>query len=47
MNFLVRLFSNEGTPANYRSIDGFAINTYVWTNSDGEQFFVRYKFLSE
>ena len=31
-NFLVRLFSNEGTPANYRSIDGFAIHTFIMTN---------------
>ena len=34
-NFLIRVFSDEGTPANYRSIKGYTVNTFVWTNERG------------
>ncbi len=36
------LFSDRGTPADYRHMNGYSSHTYVWYNEKGEQFFVQY-----
>lgn len=41
------LFSDRGTPATYRHMNGYSSHTYVWTNGAGEQFYVQYHFKTE
>ncbi|MDT9682785.1 catalase [Streptomyces sp. TRM76323] len=38
------LFGDRGIPASYRHMDGFGSHTYLWTNAEGEAFFVKYHF---
>jgi catalase len=45
MHMLVNLFSPRGIPANYRSMQGFGVNTYRWVNADGESHLVKYHWL--
>lgn len=42
MNFLIYLFSDNGTVKSYRTIQGFGVNTYKWINLCGEEWHVRY-----
>ena len=42
MHMLVNLFSPRGIPANYRTQQGFGVNTYKWVNSEGETHLVKY-----
>lgn len=42
MNFLIYLFSDNGTVKSYRTIQGFGVNTYKWVNMHGEEWYVRY-----
>lgn len=41
------LFSDRGTPATYRNMNGYSSHTYVWRNAGGEQFYVQYHFKTE
>jgi catalase len=41
------LFSDRGTPATYRHMNGYSSHTYVWSNAAGEQFYVQYHFKTE
>ncbi|MDH4139941.1 MAG: catalase [Coriobacteriia bacterium] len=41
------LFSDRGTPATYRNMNGYSSHTYVWYNAAGEQFYVQYHFKTE
>jgi len=41
------LFSDRGTPADYRHMNGYSSHTYVWSNASGEQFYVQYHFKTE
>jgi catalase len=41
------LFSDRGTPATYRNMNGYSSHAYVWTNADGEQFYVQYHFKTD
>ncbi len=41
------LFSDRGTPADYRHMNGYSSHTYVWINAEGEQFYVQYHFKTE
>ncbi|MDO9557335.1 MAG: catalase [Coriobacteriia bacterium] len=41
------LFSDRGTPATYRNMNGYSSHTYVWSNASGEQFYVQYHFKTE
>jgi catalase len=41
-HMIIWLFSDRGTPKNYRMIEGFGVNTYVWVNSKGERRYVKY-----
>ncbi len=36
------LFSDRGTPATYRNMNGYSSHTYIWYNEKGEKFFVQY-----
>jgi catalase len=41
-HMLTWVFSDLGTPASYRMIEGFGVNTYKWVNSDGQAVYVKY-----
>ena len=41
------LFSDRGTPDGYRHMNGYSSHSYVWSNADGEQFYVQYHFKTE
>ncbi|MFG6401732.1 catalase [Microbacterium sp. P04] len=45
MHMLVNLFSPRGLPANYRTMQGFGVNTYKWVNADGETQLVKYHWI--
>ena len=45
MHMLVNLFSPRGIPANYRTQQGFGVNTYRWVNAAGETHLVKYHFM--
>jgi len=36
------LYSDRGTVKDYRNVDGFGVNTYVWVNRDSVRHFVKY-----
>ncbi|QCT04659.1 Catalase [Paenibacillus algicola] len=37
------LFSDHGTPANYRQMDGFGVHSFKWVNAEGKVTYVKYK----
>ncbi|SDQ86018.1 catalase [Quadrisphaera sp. DSM 44207] len=45
MHMLVNLFSPRGIPANYRTQQGFGVNTYKWVNAEGETKLVKYHWM--
>lgn len=45
MHMLMNLFSPRGIPANYRTQQGFGVNTYKWINAAGESKLVKYHFM--
>ncbi|GGE94787.1 catalase [Mycetocola zhadangensis] len=45
MHMLVNLFSPRGIPANYRTMQGFGVNTYKWVNADGLTHLVKYHWI--
>jgi catalase len=38
------LFSDRGTPGNYRHMNGYSSHAYSWINAAGERFWVKYHF---
>lgn len=40
------LFSDHGTPANYREMDGFGVHAFKWVNAEGKVTYVKYKWES-
>jgi len=36
------LFSDRGTVKSYRKIEGFGVNTYIWTNQEGKSVYIKY-----
>ncbi|AKP66821.1 catalase [Companilactobacillus ginsenosidimutans] len=40
------LMGDRGLPASYREMNGYGSHTYKWVNKDGEQFWVKYHFIS-
>lgn len=38
---VMQLFSDRGTPASYRHMNGYSGHTYKWSNSKGEWFYVQ------
>jgi len=45
MHMVTLVFSPRGTPASYRSMQGFGVNTYKWLNAAGESVLVKYHWL--
>ncbi len=43
---LTFVYSDMGTPANYRQMDGFGVHAYKWINANGEAVYVKYKWTS-
>lgn len=41
------LFTDRGTPKDYRHMDGFSSHTYMWYNRHKEYVWVKYHFISE
>lgn len=44
-HMLVNLFSPRGIPANYRTQQGFGVNTYRWVDAEGETHLVKYHWI--
>ncbi|WP_405144750.1 catalase [Paenibacillus sp. FSL H7-0942] len=40
------LFSDLGTPASYREMDGFSVHAFKWINAQGQVHYVKYKWES-
>ena len=40
------LFSDQGTPASFREMDGFGVNTFKWVNAAGDAHYVKYRWKS-
>lgn len=40
------LFSDHGTPANYREMDGFSVHAFKWINAEGKVTYIKYKWES-
>lgn len=36
------LYSDRGTIRDYRNVEGFGVNTYVWVNSNSERHFIKF-----
>ena len=41
------VYSDRGTIKDYRYMDGFGVNTYVWVNAKGKRVFVKYHWKSQ
>ena len=41
------LFSDHGTPATYRHMNGYGDHTFLWYNAKGKSFWVKYHFKTE
>ncbi len=41
------LFSDRGTPASFRNMNGYSSHTYKWYNEKGEYFWVQYHFKTD
>ncbi|GAA0136423.1 catalase [Paenibacillus sp. YSY-4.3] len=41
------LFSDNGTPANYRQMDGFGVHAFKWVNAAGKVTYVKYTWKSK
>ena len=46
-HMLTWLFSDMGTPASYRMVDGFGVNTFKWVNASGKAHYIKYRWLSQ
>ncbi len=42
-HMLTFVFSDMGTPANYRQMDGFGVHAFKWVNAKGDVIYVKYK----
>ncbi|MGO4692749.1 catalase [Paenibacillus sp. 2TAB26] len=45
-HMLTWLFSDDGTPATYREMDGFGVHAFKWMNDDGKPTYVKYHWKS-
>ncbi|MGG6313227.1 catalase [Paenibacillus macerans] len=41
------VFSDNGTPANYRQMDGFGVHAFKWINAEGKVTYVKYTWRSK
>ena len=44
---LTFVFSDQGTPANYRQMNGFGVHAFKWVNAQGETVYVKYQWTSQ
>jgi catalase len=44
---VVHLFSDRGTPASYREMNGYSGHTYKWSNKKGQWFYVQVHLISD
>ncbi|MCU1676580.1 MAG: Catalase [Frankiales bacterium] len=42
LHMISLIFSPRGTPASYRTMQGFGVNTYKWVNDNGDTVLVKY-----
>jgi catalase len=47
MHQVTILFSDRGTPATYRNMNGYSSHTYKWYNAKGDYFWVQYHFKTD
>ncbi|MDF1532753.1 MAG: catalase [Methanosarcinales archaeon] len=47
MHQVTILFSDRGTPATYRNMNGYSSHTFKWYNEKGEYFWVQYHFKTD
>ncbi|GLI04780.1 catalase [Paenibacillus tyrfis] len=45
-HMLTWVFSDHGTPANYRQMDGFGVHAFKWVNAEGKVTYVKYHWKS-
>ncbi|MGE6229080.1 catalase [Paenibacillus chitinolyticus] len=45
-HMLTWVFSDLGTPANYREMDGFGVHAFKWVNAEGKVVYVKYTWKS-
>ncbi|WP_088832160.1 catalase [Paenibacillus tyrfis] len=45
-HMLTWVFSDHGTPANYRQMDGFGVHAFKWINAEGKVTYVKYHWKS-
>jgi catalase len=45
-NMLTHLYSDLGTPASYRTMDGNGVHAFVWVNEKGQRTYVKYRWKS-
>jgi catalase len=45
-HMLTHVFSDFGTPANYRQMNGFGVHAFKWVNAKGEVVYVKYQWTS-
>ena len=45
-HMLTFLYSDQGTPTNYRQIDGFGVHAFKWVNAKGEVTYVKFNWRS-
>ncbi|MCU6710723.1 catalase [Paenibacillus sp. J5C_2022] len=46
-HMLTWLFSDDGTPATYREMDGFGVHAFKWINGEGKVAYVKYTWKSK
>ncbi|WP_338553510.1 catalase [Paenibacillus sp. KS-LC4] len=46
-HMLTWLFSDDGTPATYREMDGFGVHAFKWINAEGKLTYVKYHWKSK
>ncbi|MCG9726420.1 catalase [Vibrio brasiliensis] len=46
-NMLTWVYSNLGTPASYRTMDGFGVHAYKWINKQGDVNYVKFQWKSQ
>ncbi len=46
-HMLAQLYSNLGTPASYREMDGFGVHAYKWINDQGDVKYVKFHWQSQ
>ncbi|WP_281883635.1 catalase [Paenibacillus sp. YYML68] len=46
-HMLTWVFSDNGTPANYRQMDGFGVHAFKWINAQGKVTYVKYHWKSK